>query len=75
MKKNRHIVEQIMPDSIAEEMEIKPGDEIVSINGEEIEDIFDYQFLCESDYIEVGVLKQNGEEWELEIEKDYDREI
>ena len=38
MKKNRHIVEQIMPDSIAEEMEIEPGDEIVSINGEEIED-------------------------------------
>ena len=30
MKKNRHIVEQIMPDSIAEEMEIEPGDEIVA---------------------------------------------
>lgn len=75
MKKNRHIVEQIMPDSIAEEMEIEPGDEIVSINGEEIEDIFDYQFLCESDYIEVGVLKQNGEEWLLEIDKDEDEDL
>lgn len=75
MKKNRHIVEQIMPDSIAEEMDIRPGDEIVSINGEKIEDIFDYQFLCENDYIEVGVLKQNGEEWLLEIDKDEDEDL
>lgn len=75
MKKNRHIVEQIMPDSIAEEMEIEPGDEIISINGEEIEDIFDYQFLCENDYIEVGVRKRSGEEWILEIDKDEDEDL
>ena len=75
MKKNRHIVEQIMPDSIAEEMEIEPGDEIISINGEEIEDIFDYQFLCENDYIEVGGRKRSGEEWILEIDKDEDEDL
>ena len=75
MKKSRHIVEDVLPQSIAEELEIMPGDEIISINGEEIEDIFDYQFLCENEYIEVGIRKPSGEEWILEIDKEEDEDI
>lgn len=29
------------------ELELEPGDELISINGKEIEDVFDYQFLTE----------------------------
>ena len=29
MKKNKHIVSEVIPGGIAEEMEIEPGDEIV----------------------------------------------
>ena len=75
MKKSRHIVAEVLPDSIAEEMEIVAGDEILTINGEEIEDIFDYQFLCENEYIEVGIRKESGEEWILEIDKDEDEDL
>ena len=75
MKKSRHIVAEVLPDSIADEMEIVAGDEIVTINGEEIEDIFDYQFLCENEYIEVGIRKESGEEWILEIDKDEDEDL
>lgn len=75
MKKSRHIVAEVLPGSIAEEMEIVVGDEIVSINGEEIEDIFDYQFLCENEYIEVGIRKESGEDWILEIDKDEDGDL
>ena len=75
MKKCRHIVAEVLPGSIAEEMEIVVGDEIVSINGEEIEDIFDYQFLCENEYIEVGIRKESGEDWILEIDKDEDEDL
>ncbi|MCR4748358.1 MAG: DUF512 domain-containing protein [Lachnospiraceae bacterium] len=75
MKKNRHIVAEVLPDSIAEEMEIEPGDEIVSINGEQIEDIFDFQFFCENEYIEVGIRKPSGEEWVLEIDKEEDEDL
>ena len=75
MKKNRHIVAEVIPGSIAEEMEIEAGDEIVSINDEEIEDIFDFQFLCENEYIEVGIRKPSGEEWVLEIDKDEDEDL
>ena len=75
MEQFRHVVAKVMPDSIALEMNIEPKDEIISINGEAIEDIFDYQFLCESEYIEVLVRKPDGEEWLLEIDKDEDEDL
>jgi len=75
MEKFRHVVAKVLPDSIALEMNIEPKDEIVSINGEVIEDIFDYQFLCESEYIEVLIRKPDGEEWLLEIDKDEDEDL
>ena len=70
MKKHEHIISQIMPDSIAEEMELEPGDRVVAVNGEEIEDIFDYQYLIEDEYVELTVEKASGEEWVLEIDKE-----
>ena len=75
MRKNRHIVANVQPGSIAEELEITPGDEFLSINGSEIEDVFDYHYLLNDDYIELLVRKSDGEEWELEIEKDYDEDL
>ena len=75
MKKNEHVVKNIVPGSIAEELEIEVGDILLKINDEDIEDIFDYQYLCEDEYIVVTILKPNGEEWELEIEKDEDEDL
>lgn len=74
-KHHQHIVEKVLPGSIAEEMEIEPGDVLLEINGNRIEDIFDYQFYVQDDFIEVLIRKPNGEEWELEIEKDYDADL
>ena len=70
MKRDGHIVKKTDPGSIAEEMEIAPGDKILRINGEDIEDIFDYQYLIQDEYIEVLVKKPDGDEWLLEIDKD-----
>ena len=75
MKKKEHIIQQIVPGSIAEEMEIEPGDVLVEINGQEIEDIFDYQYYCEDYELVVVIRKPDGEEWELEIEKDEDEDL
>jgi len=44
-KEHKHIVSKIIPGSIAEEMEIEAGDVLISINGQVVADIFDYQFL------------------------------
>lgn len=75
MKKHEHIIKSIMPGSIAEEMEIEPGDKLLSINGNEIEDIFDYRFYEKDEELLLLVEKQNGEQWELEIDKDPDEEL
>ena len=63
------------PGSIGEEMEIEPGDVLVSIDGQEIEDIFDYRYLVESEEIVVLIRKKDGEEWELEIEKEEEEDL
>lgn len=70
MKTNEHKIDRVLPGSIAQEMEIEPGDILLAIDGKEIEDIFDYRYLVESEQIVVLIRKQNGEEWELEIEKE-----
>lgn len=75
MKKNKHIIKTVQPGSIAEELEIEPGDELISVNDQEIEDVFDYHYLVNDDYLTVLIRKTNGEEWELEIEKDYEEDL
>ena len=63
MKKQEHVVKKVLEDSIAQEMEIEPGDVILEINGNKIVDIFDYQYYIEDEYIEVLVRKPDGDEW------------
>ena len=70
-----HIVKEILEGSIAQEMEIEPGDNILAVNDHPIEDIFDYQYLINDEYIELLVRKSDGEEWLLEIDKDYDEDL
>ena len=70
-----HTVKKILPGSIAEELDIVEGDKILSVNGEPIEDIFDYQFLIQDSYIEVLVEKADGEQWLLEVDKDPDEDL
>lgn len=74
-KKNEHIVKKVLSGSIAEEMEITPGDALLEINGHKIEDIFDYQYYTQDEYIEILVRKPSGEEWLLEIDKGYDEDL
>lgn len=74
-RKHEHRIREVKPGSIGEEMEIEAGDYLLEVNGEEIEDIFDYQFLIEEEEVLLLIRKADGEEWELEIEKDYTEDI
>ncbi len=71
----KHTIKDIKPNSIAQELEIEPGDMLLAINDEELTDIFDYQFMTEDEYLTILIEKPNGEQWELEIEKDMDEDI
>ena len=69
-KLQEHTIKEVLPGSIAEELEIEAGDVLVSINEQPIKDVFDYRYLSEDEEITLLIRKQDGEEWELEIEKD-----
>ena len=71
----KHKITGIEQGSIAEELELSVGDYLVSVNGREIEDIFDYQFLVEDEELEILIERADGEEWLLEVEKDYDEDL
>ena len=74
-QKKGHVISSVLPGSIAEELEIAPGDRLLAIDNTEIEDIFDYQFLIQDNYIEVLVEKPDGEQWLLEVDKEYDEDL
>ena len=75
MKDCRHKISRVKEGSIAWELELQPGDELLSINGETIEDVFDYHYLVNDEYIELLVRKPDGEEWELEVEKEFEEDL
>lgn len=71
----QHIIKFIEPGSIADEMGIEPGDKLISINDCTIEDVFDYHYYVNDEELVLLIEKQDGEEWELEIEKDYEEDL
>ncbi len=73
--KKENIISEVLPGSIAEELEIDSGDMVLEVNGQEPEDIFDYDYLCEDSYIELLVRKADGEDYLYEIEKDEDEDL
>ena len=75
MGKQFHVITAVEPGSIAEECGLEPGDRIARINGNEIEDIFDYQYYIQEDFLEVQVLTKDDEECTLEIEKEEDEDL
>jgi len=80
MNDKRHIIKEIVKGSIAEELSIEPGDILISINDTDIEDVFDYHYLVDDDYLEVLIEKgegntEAGEQWLLEIDKDYSEDL
>ena len=75
MKKNLHVISRVLPGSIGEELELEPGDILVSINGQPVEDVFDYRYLMNDELVNLLIRKKNGEEWELEVEKDYEEDL
>ena len=74
-KCKENIIIKIEPESIAEEIGIEPGDILLSINGKPVLDVFDYRYLINDEYIEMGIRTSDGEEYIAEIEKEYDDDI
>lgn len=64
-------ISSIEPGSIAAELELQPGDKLLKINGSRLADFIDYLFYSAADEdLTLEVLKQSGEIWEIELEKE-----
>lgn len=75
MQKKEHKISRILAGSIAQELEIEPGDVLLSVNDTEIKDVFDYHYQLNEEYVTVAIRKSDGEEWEYEIEKEYEEDL
>lgn len=69
------IVNSVTEGSIAEEIGIESGDELLSIDGITPTDMIDYNFYMKSELITIEIKKTNGEIEEIEIEKDFDDDL
>jgi len=69
------IISAVKENSIAEELEIQAGDEIISIDNNELKDLIDYKFYTKSEELTILIKKQNGEFEEIELEKDFDEDL
>ncbi|MGN0194637.1 MAG: DUF512 domain-containing protein [Pseudoramibacter sp.] len=65
----------ILPDSVFDEMGVEPGDYLISIDGKPVIDELDIEFFQADTELTVVVEKADGEEWELDIEKDSDEPL
>lgn len=70
LKKKSIPIKDVLEDSIAKELGIVKEDKLLSINGNEIKDIFEYRFLITNPEIVLKIQKEDGEVWEIEIEKE-----
>lgn len=69
------VVNSVEKGSIAEELEIEKGDEILSIDGNKLSDMIDYNYCMKSELITVEIKKTDGSIEEIEIEKDFDEDL
>lgn len=65
------LIEGVAPGSIAAEFELQAGDRLLSVNGHPMRDLIDYSYYTSSEEeLLLEVTRQDGEQWELEVERE-----
>ena len=70
-----HVISDVIKDSPAGKAGVKPGERLISINGEVIEDIFDYQYLGIGEQLTLLLESEDGSQRIAEIIKDEDEDL
>ena len=55
------LVSEVLLGSIAEELEIEAGDELLSVDGVSPRDMIDYKFMMASEDLTIEIKQKNGE--------------
>jgi len=62
------------PGSLAWRLGIRPGDELITVNGEPVRDVIDYRFLVAEEWLAFGICR--GREWmEMEGAREYGEDV
>ena len=69
------IISEVYKGSIAEEAGIEAGDSLISINGSNIVDVFDYRFMISEEALLLEIQKKDGSILRVDIEKDESEDI
>lgn len=69
------IIKDIIKDSIAQDLKLKSGEEIISINGQKIEDFIQYRYLIMSEEVTLQIKHLDASEEIIEIEKDFEEDL
>jgi putative radical SAM enzyme (TIGR03279 family) len=69
------VVAKTQPGSIAAQIGVEPGDRLLALNGNPVDDWLDYRFYSTDEQLTVTLGKKSGERWLLDIEKDYDEDL
>ena len=68
-------ISRVLPGSIAEELGFEAGDRLVSVNGQPLRDLIDYQFAIADEYLTLEVLDASDRHHVVEFEKDWDDDL
>src|SRR2546423_1752913 len=55
-------IEKVDPGSLGAKVGLRPGDEVVSINGSRMEDVIDYRFLIADEAVEIAIAPSGDRE-------------
>ncbi|HOK62784.1 MAG TPA: DUF512 domain-containing protein [Soehngenia sp.] len=70
-----NVIIEVKKGSLADELGIEPGDLLKKINNQPVKDIIDYKYLVADENITLEIIKQNGDIWEFEVEKDFSEDL
>ncbi|MDR2546580.1 MAG: DUF512 domain-containing protein [Lachnospiraceae bacterium] len=70
-----HQIKEVTANSIAAEMGVEKGDFLLTIDDNNVADVFDYRMMTAATRLEVLIKKPSGEEWLLEIDKEEDEDL
>ncbi len=69
------LISHVEPGSAAFDGGIVPGDCLLSVNEQKIQDVFDYRFLTTEEFVSLKLEDANGEEYYVDIEKDAEEDL
>jgi putative radical SAM enzyme (TIGR03279 family) len=70
MRRKQQIISDVLPGSPAERAGLAKGDVLLSINGEPVIDLVDYEHLTANERLALGIQKANGNTEQIDLEKD-----